>query len=66
MDDQETKKEDILYTTEHALFYTDLLIKQCDSWLSEEEGIRNMEKRMREKKKVKAGKRFFFGLYTMF
>jgi len=59
MDDQETKKEDILYTAEHALFYSDLLIRQCDSWLSEEEGIRNMEKRMRERKKRKTGKKFF-------
>ena len=44
-------KEEILYHAEHAKHYTELLIKQCDSWLSEEEGMKNMEAKIREKKK---------------
>jgi len=31
-------KEGMLFRAEKLLFYTDLLIKQCDSWLAEGEG----------------------------
>jgi len=44
------KRDDILFRAEKMLYYNNLLIKQCDSWLSAEEGNRNMEKRIREKK----------------
>jgi tRNA U34 2-thiouridine synthase MnmA/TrmU len=42
---------EILSIAQKALHYNDLLIKQCDSWLSAEEGNRNMEARIRERKK---------------
>ena len=44
------KKDEILLRAENVLYYNNLLIRQCDSWLSEEEGNRNMEKRIRERK----------------
>ena len=34
----EEKKEEILACAERTLHYTNLLIAQCDSWLSAEEG----------------------------
>ena len=43
-------KDDILKRAENLLYYNILLIEQCDSWLSAEEGNRNMEKRIREQK----------------
>ena len=61
MDD---KKKEILYHAERVLHYNDLLIKQCDSWLSEEEGVKNMEKRIREREKAQKKAKFcgFFGM----
>ena len=44
-------KKDILERAERTLHYTNLLIAQCDSWLSAEEGNRNMEKRILERLK---------------
>jgi len=29
--------------------YNELLLKQCDSWLSEEEGLKNVEKKIKRK-----------------
>jgi len=46
---EKTIRDDILATAEHALYYTNLLIKQCDSWLPEEEGRKNMEKQIMER-----------------
>ena len=48
MDAEIIKKEEqkeILALAEHTKYYCDLLIKQCDSWLSEEEGLKNIEER---------------------
>jgi len=50
---------DILASAEKLLHYNELLIKQCDSWLSAEEGNRNMmraitERRRKEKAQEKA------------
>ena len=42
------KKKKILYHAQRTMYFNDLLIKQCDSWLSEEEGLQNIEKRIRE------------------
>jgi hypothetical protein len=50
MDTKKMTKEKILHLAEQTKHYTELFIKQCDSWLSEEEGIRNMEKRIRERR----------------
>jgi hypothetical protein len=46
-------KDDILKRAEKLLHYNNLLIEQCDSWLSEDEGNRNMEMQIEERKKVK-------------
>jgi hypothetical protein len=39
-------KEDIVELAKRTIYSTELLIKQCNNWLSEEEGIQNMEKRI--------------------
>ena len=44
-------KEEILVCAEKTLHYNNLLIAQCDSWLSEEEGLKQMEKRVMERMK---------------
>ena len=44
-------KEEILQLARHTLHYTNLLIEQCDRWLSAEEGNRIMEQRIRERRK---------------
>jgi len=38
----EKKKRDILFHAEILMYYNELLIQQCDSWLSEEEGYESM------------------------
>jgi len=45
-------KAEILFRAEKLAHYNDLLIRQCDSWLSEEEGYQNM---MREYMTRKTG-----------
>ncbi|MDR1784020.1 MAG: hypothetical protein LBR13_07165 [Dysgonamonadaceae bacterium] len=47
------EKETIIALAQHALHYTELLIAQCDGWLSEEEGMKNMEKRLSELQKCR-------------
>ena len=54
MDIEKNIKEDILRRAENLLHYNNLLIEQCDKWLSEEEGVRNMEKQIVEKRKKSA------------
>jgi len=49
-------KKDIIERAERLLYYNNLLIKQSDSWLSEEEGVKNMERRISERKKTGTGK----------
>jgi hypothetical protein len=46
-------KEEILACATRIQHYNNLLIEQCDSWLSEEEGMRQMEKRIMERRKNK-------------
>ena len=62
--DRDKKKKKILYHAEKLLHYNDLLIKQCDTWLSEEEGMKNKEKRIMEREKAKRKARFY-GLFGM-
>jgi hypothetical protein len=50
MDATNITKDEILSLSKHAIHYTNLFIKQCNSWLSEEEGLKNAEKRIREKR----------------
>lgn len=57
MDTKKTDKKDIISLAEKTKHYCDLLIEQSDNWLSEEEGVRNLEKRLdkssENKKKIK-------------
>ena len=46
-------KDEFFALAEHAKHYTNLLIKQCDSWLSAEEGNKIMMQRISERKKSK-------------
>ena len=61
--ERDKKKEKILFQAEKFLHYNDLLMSQFDTWLSEEEGMKNMEKHImkREKAKKKARLYGFFG-----
>jgi len=43
----------ILFHAKKLYHYNELLITQCNSWLPEDEGNINMEKRMMEKNKKK-------------
>jgi hypothetical protein len=45
-------QDKILVSTKRLHHYVDLLISQCDSWLPEEEGRKNVEKRMRRRRTV--------------
>lgn len=47
------QQDEILFSAKKLLHYNNLLINQCDSWLSEEEGMMNMEKRYKERTKKK-------------
>ena len=54
----EDKKREILISAQHLALLNDLLVEQCDRWLSEEEGLKNMEKSIRERDKAqREGKR---------
>jgi hypothetical protein len=59
MDKKYDLKDEVIARAERVLYYNNLLIEQCDSWLSAEEGNRNMEKRImeRRKKEKKAAKK---------
>jgi hypothetical protein len=48
-----TPKDEMLYYAYRYLNYCDMLITQCDSWLSEEEGMKNMEKSIIERERTK-------------
>ena len=49
----DTGKEKIIDMAKKTMHYCDLLIEQSDSWLSEEEGIKNVERRIAESDKKK-------------
>jgi len=48
-------RKEILLRAQLLLHYNNLLAEQCDSWLSEEEGMMNMEKSIREREKALRG-----------
>ena len=50
-DSKDDKMNDILYHAHRCLYFNNLLIEQCDSWLSEEEGNENMMKAIMERRK---------------
>ena len=51
METEKNIKDETLLRAEKALYYNILLIEHRNSWLSEEEGNRNMEKQIRERRK---------------
>jgi hypothetical protein len=59
-------KKSILQRAERLLHYNNLLITQCDSWLSAEEGNRNMEKMIEERRKKEKSEKLFFFPFTLF
>ena len=50
---EEINKEKILSLAEQTLHKTDLLIAQCDSWLSEEEGMKNVKTLFLKREKIR-------------
>ena len=48
-----SNNNDILFLAEKTLFYNNLLIDQCNKWLSAEEGNRLMEKQIKERERRK-------------
>jgi len=54
MNKKDDNKEKTLSSARKLLYYNNLLIDQCDKWLSVEEGNKNMEKRILERKKKQA------------
>ena len=46
MDKKQQQKNEILTLAKKTMRDCDLLIEQSDNWLSEEEGIKNVEKRL--------------------
>ena len=56
------KEEEILFHAEKLLHYNNLLITQCDSWLSAEEGNKNLMKKIRGREKIKK-KTWFSGIF---
>jgi len=51
------KMDEIRFLAQKLLHYNNLLIKQSDSWLTEEEGVKNMEKQIAERQKKEKGLR---------
>jgi hypothetical protein len=62
MDKENNIRKEIQQRAERLMHYNELLIQQCDSWLSAEEGNRNMmeafEKRRRAEKRTKQNERW--------
>jgi hypothetical protein len=52
VENQRDIKDDILYRATRLMYYNELLIKQCDSWLSAEEGNANMMKQIMERREA--------------
>jgi hypothetical protein len=51
MDDKKDKPDEMLYHAYRCLFFNEMLIRQSDKWLTAEEGNRNMEKSIIERRK---------------
>jgi hypothetical protein len=51
MEVKKDKIDEMLYHAYRCLYFNEMLIKQSDSWHSAEEGNKNMEKRIMERKK---------------
>jgi hypothetical protein len=57
MEISQTKKDQLLRNAEILMLKTELLLETCDGWLSAEEGNKNMEKRIMERKKNEGKKK---------
>ena len=53
MNTEEVNQEAIRSLAQEVMLKTNLLIETCDSWLSEEEGRKNMKKRFAERRAEK-------------
>ena len=53
MDIKDEKIKKMLYHAYGCMLFNEMLIAQCDGWLSVEEGNRNMEAFINERKKKK-------------
>jgi len=51
MKSEEQVRKEIVSLAQQTLHMTNLLIRQCDRWLPEEEGRKNVEKRFRERER---------------
>jgi hypothetical protein len=51
-------RKEILMRAQLLLRYNDLLATQCENWLSEAEGMKNMEKSIRERKRAQRKRRW--------
>jgi hypothetical protein len=51
MSAEEAIQKEIISLAQQTLYQAQLLIKQCDRWLPEEEGRKNLEKRFRQREK---------------
>ena len=58
MNISKNKMDEIRSRAEVLLYYNNLLIEQCDSWLSEEEGMKNMEMKIVERRSKNAMQKF--------
>jgi len=50
---EKNKRDEILLCARKTQHYNNLLIAQCDSWLSAEEGLKQIEKRIADRMKKK-------------
>ena len=57
MDTKRIEKDEIIALAKKTKHYCDLLIEQSNNWLSEEEGIKNIEKRISQSENKKKRKR---------
>jgi hypothetical protein len=59
-------KDEIIRDAEILLYKTNLLIAQCDSWLPEEEGYKNVMMRIRKREKAERKTRFVAAFNVIF
>ena len=58
------EQKEILALAENTKYYNELLIEQCDSWLPEEDGLKNLtESKKKEKSKHKSKKNWLKRIY---
>ena len=53
MDEIKNKMDEMLYRAHRCIYFYEKTIEQCDTWLSAEEGYKNMERSIREREKTR-------------